>query len=746
MKRLIYYIIVPLALSMSGTINGNAQTAQPIDSLPSKEEKNRNIMLNAADASKPREVSIGLPSSVGGTDIFEDGLPVVYYFWPHMPHRSWRGGAAYEKVGLTKLSETAITSGSVGYSINSFTRLGGEETTGRLNYTANQFGLQRVDMNMSGAVTPDWTYSGSVFQNFDRGNIHLPFMEMSDRTQIYKGALTHLFANNKGKISFLYKYASSNILTDGTGPFFYQQDGSVKPLEGFRMGRDSYLPADGRLDYMDVTTGKIVSSNIRDLNLNKSNDVGVLLDYNFNDRTRLNMSFKYSHVNSDYTNLSLSGVDAVEAANGYGTLDGNPFTGNVQNRYVLLYRGHIKDYLFTSELTHKKGNSEFRFGVNQWYDQVELATSTVNMAHEVSANPGRLSYNGNEFWGFNTGAEYYKGKENKLALYYTHDWVPSAAFNLYYGLRLEYYHISGNALLNPTIADTYNNRMDNFSMVKEGVRLTPFSHNRINPIATFSANYKLSRYFGVNAEYLFNRQSPRLENFGGQDYPSLDAVDVHLGRAGIYFQNRWLNVVSALSYIRKTNFMSRVQFTRPVGGVSETQTRAIMYDIATLGWTTDAVISPFRGFNLHLLATWQKPQYKNFVTTLQFSDGTEQTYDFSERIVTGVSEVLFEIDPSYEIADWRFWLSFRYFSKQYINKPNTLAFKGRWENFGGISYKVNKHLALNLNVINFLNQTGAQGNITAADLVEDASLYSNYLMSGTAIRPFTVELGASISF
>ena len=744
MKKNIRYIIALLVLFTSGTIN--AQVESSTDSIPSKEEKNRNVMLNAADASKPREVSIGLPSSVGGTDIFEDGLPVVYYFWPHMPHRSWRGGAAYEKVGLTKLSETAITSGSVGYSINSFTRLGGEETAGLLNYTANQFGLQRVDMNMSGAITPNWTYSGSIFQNFDRGNIHLPFMEMSDRTQIYKGALTRLFANNKGKISFLYKYASSNILTDGTGPFYYQQDGSVKPLDGFRMGRDSYLPADGRLDYMDVTTGKIVSSNIRDLNLNKSNDVGVLLDYNLNDYTRLNMSFKYSHANSDYTNLSLSGTDAVEASNGYRTLNGESFSGNVQNRYVLLFRGHIKDYLFTSELTHKEGSSEFRFGVNQWYDQVELATSTLNMAHEVSANPERLSFNGSEFWGFNTGAEYYKGKENKLALYYTHDWMPSAAFNLYYGLRLEYYHINGKALFNPTTADTYNNRTDNFSMAKEGVRLTPFSHNWINPIATFSANYKLSRHFGMNAEYLFNRQRPRLENFGGQDYPSLDPVDVHLGRAGVYFQNKWLNVISALSYIRKTNFMSRVQFTRPIDGVSETQTRAIMYDIATLGWTTDAVISPFKGFNLHLLATWQKPQYKNFVTTLQFSDGTEQTYDFSERIVTGVSEVLFEIDPSYEIADWRFWLSFRYFSKQYINKPNTLAFKGRWENFGGISYKVNKHLALNLNVINFLNQTGAQGNITAADLVEDASLYSNYLMSGTAIRPFTVELGASISF
>lgn len=745
MKKIKYYILLS-GILLSGAVRAQTGTGQPADSISSKEEKNRNVMLNASDASKPREVSIGLPSSVGGTDIFEDGLPVVYYFWPHMAHRSWRGGVAYDKVGLTKLSETAITSGNVGYSINSYTRLGGTETAGFLDYTANQFGLHRIDMNMSGAITPGWIYSGSVFQNFDRGNIHLPFMEMSDRTQIYKAALTRRFANNKGKISFLYKYAYSNILTDGTGPFHYQKDGSVEPSGDFRMGRDSYLPSDGKLDYMDVVTGEIVHSNIRDRNLNKSNDAGILLDYHFSLATRLNMSFKYSHANSDFTNLSLAGVDAVEASGSYTTAAGTAFSGNVQNRYILLFRGHVKDYLLTSELIHRKGNSEFRIGLNQWNNHVELATSTVNMAHEVAANPQRLAFNGNEFWGFNTGAEYYNGKENKLTVYYTHDWIPTSVFNLYYGIRMEYYHISGDALLNPAVTDIYNNRTDGFNMKKDGVRLTSFNHNWVNPIATVSVNYKPFKHIGINAEYLFNRQRPRLENFGGQDYPSLNPVDVHLGRVGVYYQNKWLNLVSSLSYIRKTNFMSRVQFTRPIGGVSETQTRAIMYDIATLGWSTDVVLSPFKGFNLHLLATWQKPQYKNFVTTLQFSDGVEQTYDFSDRIVTGVSETLFEIDPSYQMNDWRFWLSFRYFSKQYINKPNTLFFKGRWENFGGISYKVNKHLSLNLNVINFLNQTGAQGNITAADLVEDASLYDNYLMSGTAIRPFTVELGASISF
>lgn len=45
-----------------------------------------------------------------------------------------------------------------------------------------------------------------------------------------------------------------------------------------------------------------------------------------------------------------------------------------------------------------------------------------------------------------------------------------------------------------------------------------------------------------------------------------------------------------------------------------------------------------------------------------------------------------------------------------------------------------------------LNQKGANGSITSADLVTDASRYRNYVMAGTFIRPFTVELTTRISF
>lgn len=84
------------------------------------------------------------------------------------------------------------------------------------------------------------------------------------------------------------------------------------------------------------------------------------------------------------------------------------------------------------------------------------------------------------------------------------------------------------------------------------------------------------------------------------------------------------------------------------------------------------------------------------------------------------------------------------FSKTYANIKNAYYFNGRWETFGGVDWKVNKYLQLGCTVINFLNQTGAKGSIAGAELVdkEDAAAYNGAWMSGSYIRPFTVEFSA----
>ena len=57
----------------------SAQEKVKSDSVKVK-EGDRNVMLNAANNTGPRDVNIGLPASVGGTTILENGLPVVYFF------------------------------------------------------------------------------------------------------------------------------------------------------------------------------------------------------------------------------------------------------------------------------------------------------------------------------------------------------------------------------------------------------------------------------------------------------------------------------------------------------------------------------------------------------------------------------------------------------------------------------------------------------------------------------------------
>ena len=65
-----------------------------------------------------------------------------------------------------------------------------------------------------------------------------------------------------------------------------------------------------------------------------------------------------------------------------------------------------------------------------------------------------------------------------------------------------------------------------------------------------------------------------------------------------------------------------------------------------------------------------------------------------------------------------------------------------------MNWKVNEKLDLGCTVINFLNQTGAKGTIAGAELVskEEAGNIKNVMMTGSYLRPFTVEFSASLKF
>lgn len=289
------------------------------DNGKSKEEGNRNVMLNAASANGPREIQIGLPSA--DVNVLENGLPVTYATNPHSVNTTWRSDASLNHVGLLKISETAITTGNIGYAVNSFTQLGTEGFHGTLNYKTNHFGLAEISMNLNGSMGNGWYYSGNIYQDFDPGTFKLRSTPYQDRTQIYKGAVTKRYNNEKGEFTAMYKYANShNVYNYATqsAPFIYVGDGSVKEYGDFKLGTTSYLPTDNMTTYRDMRTGELKQTSLYDACENRSSEIMLQNTYRWDNGLTWKATARYDHARGAFvyqTPMSLINVKNNSAYN-----------------------------------------------------------------------------------------------------------------------------------------------------------------------------------------------------------------------------------------------------------------------------------------------------------------------------------------------------------------------------------------------------------------------------------------------
>lgn len=731
----------------------------------SKEEGNRNVMLNASSANGPREIQIGLPSA--DVNVLENGLPVTYATNPHSVNSNWRSDASLSHVGLLKISETAITTGNIGYAVNSFTQLGQEGFHGKLDYKSNHFGLQEFSLNLNGSLGKGWYYSANMYQDFDPGTFNIKLTPYQDRTQIYKAALTKLYDKGRGEFTTIYHYSNSHpVYTFATqsAPFIYVGDGSVKEYGKFKLGTTSYLPTDNNIVYRDMRTGELKQTTLYDASDNHSSEVTLMNTYKWDNGLTWKIIGRYDNAHGAVvyqTPMSLIQVSGNSEYN-YVTrgIDGSvtPYTGEyVQTRMSCLNSGDIDELMFTSELSKKFSTSTLRIGLNEWYYNIDYTSNTTMYDQSVPADGGyavRL-YDANKhdyyFYDFNKNAsEYYKGHENKLALYITHDWDITPKLNVYYGGRIEWQTLNGQNAAVKNANGEYVGRFSDYhigAVAPDGtvIKPTALDYDWLNYDLTAAVTYKLTNNFGLTGDFTYIVQHPKFENFAPATLPNTEKISVPLGRASIYYNNSWLSLTSLFSYISKTNNNSTLNLQHN----GEIMAAPLTYDIQTLGWTTDVVAHPLKGFDLHFLFTYQKPTYKKYETSVRFSDGYVGTINATGNIVAEIPEVLIEIDPSYMITkDLKIWTSFRYFSKTYANINEAYYFNGHWETFGGINWQVNKKLSLGCTVVNFLNQTGAKGSIAGAELItkDEAKQYDGHLMTGSYLRPFTVEFSASLQF
>ena len=737
-----------------------ASTPAPVelgDTLTKKKKgEERNVMLNASDANKPREIQIGLPSE--DVNVYENGLPAVYSSSVHKLAAHWRSDASLGEVGLMTPSESAILTGNVAYSVNSFSNLGQKDFRGVLNYKTNHFGWQNFDLNVSGGIGDKWLYTASMYQNFDPGSFDPQFTDFSDRTQLYHAGLTRLF--DKGKLTLKYKFSKSQALGSmvNAAPFIYVGDGSVKELAGFKLGTSSYAPAGGTFTYMDILDGKMKTGRFGDFTGNKAHELALLYDYRFADGTEWSLHAKYMNApEANYVDFGGSTISRATAADNLLLENGSAYEGLVEGRRTWLHFGKVQNALLTTELKKQMGNHGVRLGLNEWFYHLDYHSSSFQWTATATETPEILTRTegtgSTKYRGFNElSPEYTKGYENKLALYFTDNWQVSPKFRLLYGGRLEYYRMSADQIPFARYAGFHIGDTHTYTDSEGNTQTVTIEPHRVvkdklNYAATVQATYNLTRQFGLTADATVATRFPKISDYAGTGPTEAQykRVSIPLLRGGVFFKNNWIDVTSMITYISKTNNIDQQNVTKP--GTTQSKTTLLIYNIQTLGWTTSAEIDPFKGFHLHALFTYQKPTYDNYFIKSPFEGVPD--LNANGNIVKEIPQILAEIDPSYQITpDLRLWLSFRYFGKTYANLTDALYFKGRWETFGGVNWTVNKHLTLGASVVNFLNQKGASGTINGTELLgkEEAAKYNNYTMSGNYLRPFTFELSASIKF
>lgn len=742
MKKIsVFFIAMSIAC---GAVQAQKQTKKDSIKVEMGEQKSdRNVMLNAATANAgPRDVNIGLPASVGGTTVLENNLPVVYFFWPEMPYKSWRIDAMTNGVKLLDLGQTAINIGDVGFSVGTYNNMGTENFGGNVGLNSNHFGLLNGTFNISGPINKNGLkFSVGAFVNYDPGTYKVSKNNIDryfgDQMQLYKAALTQdykLGVSGSGSISAYYKYAAAKALSKQEyAPYEYHLDGSVSEIKGFKIGSDNYVVSQ-KFTVKDAATDQIVERDAINDYGSQSHTLDLIGKNKFDSGLTFNFIVRmHSAKTGNYLPI-MTGISEQT----YVDHENKQVTGNLQNVMILASKKTpIKSLTSLFELGKKSGRHDWKIGLDQWlYNIDKFVTEGTKYKQTVAANPVQIGDNVYKNGDY-VIAEYHNGTENKTAIFFTDKWdvLDVLSFNL--GARFEYLSLRG---------DFINNKDKDPNIAYLSNKKTDIKKDWFNKAFMLNGVYKMTRNFGLLGEVTYNEQAGHIENYSAGNEPNLKKSTIPGAGFGVFYNHSLFSLVSKATYIKRDEYRSTVNFTSKKG---ETERALVSFDIETIGWTTDIVASPFKNFKLHFLMTLQAPKYKNYSGTVNFNKtGETVDYNFSDNSVVGVSKVLMEIDPSYQWKNLRLWASLRYFSKEYANLTNSLSFKGRWETFAGANYKLNKNMDFNVNVVNLLNQRGAKGAISGADLYteEDAKKMEGAILSGKYIRPFTVEFGMKYRF
>ena len=347
------------------------------------QEDKRNVMLNAESGSAPRVINIGLPDSSNGAVVFVDGLKHAFGLPRSQYH--WAGGNAYENVGTIDFMEAVVQYAEFSVPVNSSTRVGSDVLSGAFTGTSSSNGLIRFDGSLRGPLAGKWQFALGAYVNFDPTSVNAPSRPFVDQKQIYQASLSRIW--DDASLSMTYRLSFCNDRVDGgysVAPFVYNGNGTIGLYDGFRLGRDCYMPADEAVRWMDLVSGQWKEGDMSKMDRRRLHDFHLTFrKKNLGGWDFLSAFHLCYMAPSNWMKVQLAGVDQAISSMGYSLPDGSVFTGLVQNRQALFYDTWTFDPEIRVEGRRTLGRHTLKVGTSLVYARQYESSSTFRFAHTV---------------------------------------------------------------------------------------------------------------------------------------------------------------------------------------------------------------------------------------------------------------------------------------------------------------------------------------------------------------------------
>ena len=605
----------------------------------------------------------------------------------------------------------------------------------------------KFDGVTSGPLAQGWFYSAAAYSNYDPTSVNSPARRFVDRRSIFKFTLSRKW--ERSEVNILYKFTMADDNLDGYAyaPYVYEGGGKVKTIRGFRLGRDCYMPEDDSFSWIDVDGGAAHSASLSDLDKRRFHTIRAWGSHRSYSGWNL-FGAAYASLAPVINSVSMapSGIDYI-ASPGAGVTyeDGTPFEGYMQRRIAKIAVASAYDLTLGGFARKTVGSHHIKLGTEIMLLYQKESTSSAAFAHEAAASPRRLLVNGRKEWNYNTASLYVDSGKQTYTLYALDDWDISDRLSVGAGVRVRLAHYAAECANNPSQDEDFNSRVPGFYIGNGTSRLFTYKRDPLDGCVSGHLSYKMGRGLYAVADGFYSLTAKGPTSFKGVALPSLKPIGNALARAGAAYENSWLDLTAMFSYITFWNNYKNLDVTAIINGQSETLVHTAQYGMGNWGFTVDGTAHS-GGFKFHAMCTLQDPRYLDYDNRFVFSDGSVRNIRYSGNFITGISRVMLELDPSWSFGPWRAWLSARYYSRQYASRTNYAYFKGHWETFGGVDWKCTDKLKLALSFVNILCQSGSKGSIDVADTIASASELEGYIMAGSYIRPFTVDLTLTYSF